>query len=91
MRADSLLECAQLLESECRSLDIVKYSLPVRCFNSPHRPFLRRVALLVRPPCMKHRMLGRITAFPCILYLYQRPQVRLDGHFCAVHAVTDMP
>ena len=28
------------------------------------------------------------TAFPCILY--QRLQVRLDGHLCAVHAVADM-
>ena len=27
------------------------------------------------------------TAFPCIVY--RRLQVRLDGHFCAVHAVAD--
>ena len=29
-----------------------------------------------------------MTAFPCILY--QRLQVRLDKHFCDVHAVADM-
>ena len=29
-----------------------------------------------------------MTAFPCILY--QRLQVRLDGHFCTMHAVVDM-
>ena len=29
-----------------------------------------------------------MTAFLCMLY--QRLQVRLDGHFCAVHALADM-
>ena len=34
------------------------------------------------------RILARMTVFPCILY--QRLQVRLDGHVCAVLAVGDM-
>ena len=35
--------------------------------------------------CMKDRILVIMSAF-----LYNIPQVRLDGHFCAVHAVADM-
>ena len=34
------------------------------------------------------RTIASMAAFPCILY--QHLHVRLDGHFCAVHAVADM-
>ena len=39
-------------------------------------------------PLFSDRLLARMTAFPCILY--QRLKVRLDGHFCAAHAVADV-
>ena len=40
------------------------------------------------PPPYSDCVLARMTAFPCMLD--QRTQVRLDGYFCAVHAVADM-
>ena len=40
-------------------------------------------------PCTKDRIIPRMNVLPCILY--QRLQMRLDGYFCAVHAVVDMP
>ena len=39
-------------------------------------------------PLYSDCVLARTTALPCILY--QRLQVRLDGHLCTVHAVADM-
>ena len=39
------------------------------------------------PPLYSHRIIASVTAFPYILY--QRLQVRLDGHFCVMHAVAD--
>ena len=41
-----------------------------------------------RALCMKDRVVARMTAPPCILY--QRLQVRFDGHFCAVRAVAEV-
>ena len=43
----------------------------------------------VRSPARySERSIARMAACPCILY--QRLQMRLDRHVCAVHAVTDM-
>ena len=39
-------------------------------------------------PLYVDRIIARMTAFPCIIY--QRLQMRLEGHFCAVYALADI-
>ena len=45
-------------------------------------------AAVQRLPLYSDRIIDRMTVFLCILY--QRLHVGLDGHFCAVHAMSDM-
>ena len=51
-----------------------------------HETGVLKKEIAVRSP-VSDRLTARMTAFPCTLY--QRLQVRLDGHFCDVHAVAD--